>query len=171
MSKTCSRPTHPRNHSTDSTRCFCSHGYANILGQMINHSCYIIGTCECRILCLMTRIMLLGYHPFCFHANRKSILDWDGVAAVPLKLSTISIAQSFFPERLQKLGLKLDAKLDILFQVPEYPQYLEIQEALGLYGRSKFERNLRRLKRNGLKRWNVFIDKFWPKLPRIWKKS
>ena len=64
----------------------------------------------------MMRIMLLGYHPFCFHANCKSIIDWDGVAAVPLKLSTISIAESFFPEHLQKLGLKLDTKLDVLFQ-------------------------------------------------------
>ena len=49
-------------------------------------------------------------------------------------------------------------------EVPEYPQYLEIQEALGLYGRSQFERILRRLKRNGLKRWNVFVDKIWPKI-------
>jgi len=56
-------------------------------------------------------------------------------------------------------------------QVPEYPQYVEIQEALGLYGRSQFERILRRLKRNGLKRWNVFVDKIWPKVWRIWKKS
>ena len=100
----------------DSTRCFCSHGYVNILGQTISHSYYIIGTCECRMLCLMTRITLLGYNPFCFYAYWKSILDWDGVAAVPLKLSTISIAQSFFPEDLQKLGLKLDTKLDVLFR-------------------------------------------------------
>ena len=199
----------------------------------------------------MMRIMLLGYHPFCFYTNCKSILDWDGVAAVPLKLSTISIAQSFFPEDIQKLGLKLDTKLDVLFQqelsriewerssstqwsqmflhskenqflfnmlrfghplstlrkdypdlmaealyrssetlalaesewkafvddyyiasglqLPAYPQYVEVQEALGLYGRSQFERTLRRLKRNGLKRWNMFVDKIWPKVRRIWK--
>ena len=189
----------------------------------------------------MMRIMLLGYYHFCFHTNNKSIVDWDGVAAVPLKLTTISIAQSFFPESLQKLGLKLDNKLDVLFrqelsriewekssstqwsqmflhskenrflfdilrpghnlltlredypdflteslyrssetlalaksewsafindfyirsglQVPEYPQYVEIQEALGLCGRSQFEPTLRTLKRNGLKRWNVVVDK------------
>ena len=174
------------------------------------------------------------------------------MAAVPLKLSAISIAQTFFPEHLQKLGLKLDIKLDALFrqelsrieweksssiqwsqmflhskenrflfdilrlshnlstlqkdypdllaetlyrssetlnlaksewtsfanefyinsglQVPEYSQYVEIQEALGLCGRSPFERILRRLKRNGLKRWNVFVDKIWPKIGRIRKK-
>jgi hypothetical protein len=199
----------------------------------------------------MTRITLLGYHPFYFHANFKSIIDWDGVAAVPLKLSTISIAQSFFPEHIQKLGLKLDTKLDVLFQqelsriewekssstkwsqmflhskenmflfdilrlghplstlrkdypdliaetlyrssealafaksewtafvddyyiasglqLPEYPQYVEVQEALGLYGRSQFECTLRRLKRNGLKRWNMLVDKIGPKVWRIWK--
>ena len=52
-------------------------------------------------------------------------------------------------------------------QVPEYSQYVEIQEALGLYGRSQFERTLRRLKRIGLKRWNVFLDKIWPKAQRL----
>lgn len=171
------------------------------------------------------------------------------MAAVPLKLSAISIAQSFFPERLQKLGLKLDAKLDVLFrqelsrierekslsmqwsqmflhskenrflfdilrlghnlstlrkdypdllaealyrssktlilaksewttfvnefyinsylQVPEYSQYVEIQEALGLYGRSQFERILRKLKRNVLKRWNMLVDNIWTKIQGI----
>jgi hypothetical protein len=194
----------------------------------------------------MMRITSLGYHSFLFHANCKSILDWDGVAAVPLKLSTISIAQSFFSERVQKLGIKLDAKLDALFRqelnrmewerssstqwsqmfqhskentflfhilrlahglpalqedypeflaealrrspetlalaesewkafsyefytdvglpMPDNPQYVEIQEALGLYGRSQLERTLRRLKRNGIKWWNVFADKLWSKL-------
>lgn len=171
------------------------------------------------------------------------------MAAIPLKLSAISIAESFFPEPFQKLGLKLDSELDDLFrqelsriewekssstqwsrmflhsrentflfdmlrlghgltilrkdypdiladalyrssetlalaesewmkfadefftsrgfQVPEYPQYVEIQEALGLYGRSRFERILRKLKRNGSKRWNVFVDKIRSKCERI----
>ena len=44
--------------------------------------------------------------------------------------------------------------------VPDYPQFVEIQEALGLYGQSQFERTFRRLKRTLLKHWNVFFDRF-----------
>src|SRR5438046_7793714 len=53
--------------------------------------------------------------PLFFRSNCKSILDWDGVAAVPMKLSAISIAQSFIPPHYQNLGWKLDPKLNLLF--------------------------------------------------------
>ena len=175
----------------------------------------------------------------CRRTNYKSIVDWDDVGAVPLKLSAISIAQSFFPE---ESGIKLDGNLDEFFKqelsrieqerssstewsqmfvhskenlllfdilrlgngfrelrknhadllvevlhrsteklalaatewkafthefyidqglpVPDYPQFVEIQEALGLYGQSQFERTFRRLKRTFLKRWNMLFDRF-----------
>jgi hypothetical protein len=174
--------------------------------------------------------------------NLIGIIDWDDVTAIPLKLSAISIAESFFPQGPEVLGYKLDSKLDELFQqelrriewekssstewsqmflhsrenrflldilrmgrnflelketypdllakalhrssanlalatsewraftteyyldknltIPDYPDYVEIQEALGIYGRSKLTRWLHKLKRNALKRWNVFIDKY-----------
>ena len=44
--------------------------------------------------------------------------------------------------------------------VPNDSQFVEIQEALGLYGRFKSERVLRRIKRNTQKRWAVLIDKY-----------
>jgi hypothetical protein len=219
---------------------------------MINHSCYIIGIYECRILCLMMKTTLSGC-PLFFHANCKRILDWDAVGAVPLKLSTISIRESFFPVWVNRGGLNLDSKLDDLFrqelshiewekssstkwsqmflhseenrflhdilrwgsglsrlqrdypdllpeilyrspeklalaesawnylaqrlytsagvEPPDYPQLIEIQEGLGLYGRSQFARILHRLKRNVLKRWNVMVDKLRSKFRRIWKKT
>ena len=176
---------------------------------------------------------------FSRRTNYKSIIDWDDVGAVPLRLSAISIAQSFFPE---ESAIKLDGNLDEFFKqelsrieqerssstewsqmfvhskenlllfdilrlgkgfrglqkdhgdllveilhrstqklalaatewkafahefyidqglsVPDYPQFVEIQEALGLYGQSRLERTFRRLKRTLLKRWNVFFDRF-----------
>ena len=53
-----------------------------------------------------------------------------------------------------------DYYLDKNITIPDYPDYVEIQEALGICGRSKLKRWLRKLKRNALKRWNVFIDKY-----------
>ena len=55
-----------------------------------------------------------------------------------------------------------DFYLDKNLTIPDYPEYVEIQEALGICGRFKLERWFRKLKRNALKRWNVFIDKYWP---------
>jgi hypothetical protein len=173
----------------------------------------------------------------------RRIIDWDDVGAVPLKLSAISIAQSFFPKESE---IKLDDNLDELFKqelsrieqerklssewpqmfvhskenlllfdilrlgngftelrknhasllieilrrsteklalaetewkafahefyidqglpIPDYPQFIEIQESLGLYGHSRLERIFWRFKRSLLKRWNVFFDKFWSML-------
>ena len=54
--------------------------------------------------------------------------------------------------------------IDQGFPVPDYPQFVEIQEPLGLYGQSQFERTFGRLKRTLLKRWNVFFDRFWSTL-------
>ena len=48
--------------------------------------------------------------------NLIGVIDWDDVAAVPIKFSAISIAESFFPEGLELLGCKLDSNLDELFQ-------------------------------------------------------
>jgi hypothetical protein len=50
--------------------------------------------------------------------------------------------------------------LDKGLSVPNYSQFIEIQEALGLYGQSRLERFVRKIKRNGRKRWVVLIDKF-----------
>jgi hypothetical protein len=41
--------------------------------------------------------------------------------------------------------------------LPDWPQYLEIQESLGLYGRTPAERNFRRLKRNVQRRASIFV--------------
>jgi len=174
--------------------------------------------------------------------NLIGIVDWDNVGAVPLKLSAVSIAESFFPQGFGLLGCKLDNNLDDLFQqelrrielekssstewsqmflhskeniflfeilltdhkflelreiypdllaqvlyrssenlalaasewrafasqlyldrnctIPDYPDFVEIQEALGIYGRSKVERWLWKLRRNVLRLWNIFIDKY-----------
>jgi hypothetical protein len=48
--------------------------------------------------------------------------------------------------------------------ISDYPQYIEIQEALGTYRRSRFERAFRKLKRIVLKQRNVLVDKFGPML-------
>jgi hypothetical protein len=175
--------------------------------------------------------------------NMIGIIDWDDVGAVPLKLSAVSIAESFFPQGFEILGCKLDGNLDDLFQrelrrieqekssstewsqmflhsrenlflfeilltnrsflelreiypdllaqalcrssenlalvasewrafasrfyldrnhtIPDYPDFVEIQESLGIYGRSRLERWVRKLRRNGLRQWNIFIDKHW----------
>jgi hypothetical protein len=50
--------------------------------------------------------------------------------------------------------------IDQGLSVPDYPQFVEIQEALGLYGQSRLERTFRRLKRTLLKRSNMFFDRF-----------
>ena len=171
------------------------------------------------------------------------VIDWDDVGAVPLKVSAVSIAESFFPQGFEILGCKLDSNLDDLFQrelrrieqekssstewsqmfmhsrenlflfeilltdrnflqlrkiypdllaqalcrssenialvasewrafasrfyldinytIPDYPDLVEIQESLGIYGRSKLERWSRKLRRNALRQWNIFIDKYW----------
>jgi hypothetical protein len=172
--------------------------------------------------------------------NSASIIDWDDVGAVPLKLSAISIKEFLLPTS----RFILDSNQDILFQselhriereklsstewsrmflkskenaflnnllqprqgctfvklqqkypkfmadaldrspealnlaasewkyftydvfesrgipVPDLPQYVEIQEGLGIYGRSNFERTLRKLKRASQKWLNVVWYKF-----------
>jgi hypothetical protein len=44
--------------------------------------------------------------------------------------------------------------------IPDYPQFIQIQEALGLYGQSKLERTLRRIKSRIRKCWYVIVDHF-----------
>ena len=55
---------------------------------------------------------LVGYIPPCY-ADFKSIIDWDDVGTVPLKLSAISIAESFAPRESR---LQLDPETDDLFR-------------------------------------------------------
>jgi hypothetical protein len=45
--------------------------------------------------------------------------------------------------------------------VPDLPQYVEIQEGLGIYGRSPIERSLRKFKRRFAKHANVFLNKMF----------
>jgi hypothetical protein len=188
---------------------------------------------------------LISYKSFVLKANFKSIIDWDDIGAVPLKLSAISIAESFVTFGS---GYKLDPEMDDLFRqelhrieeensgttkwsqmfsysrenvflfdilrlgfdfislrknhpdylaealrrnpdtlsraatewkiftqekyfdynlsVPNYPLFIEIQEALGLSGKSKLERLFRRIRRNTQKRWAVLVDKF-----KTWNKK
>jgi hypothetical protein len=181
--------------------------------------------------------------------NLAGIIDWDGVAAIPIRLTAISLGENFFPSGLQ-LKYRLDSDLDEQFRrelcrleekekdssstkwcqmyllsrenrfmfailqmgstlgelresYPDLleealhrspvsislaafeweemtvefnytiggtstkkPVYVEIQETLGLYGKSKLERWFRKIKRNTLKRWNVFIDVNWSRRRR-----
>lgn len=63
------------------------------------------------------------------------------------------------PENLARAASEWKAFTDEIYinrdiAVPDYPMYVEIKEALGLYGRSKFERVFRRLKRRAQRRLN-----------------
>lgn len=51
--------------------------------------------------------------------------------------------------------------------IPDWPQYIEIQEGLGLYGRSRLERVGRKLKRRAQK----WLDILWDKISTICKSS
>jgi len=162
--------------------------------------------------------------------NTKSIVDWDNVAAVPLKLSALSIEESFWEapevkldrkqarlfqselnrierkksfstewsqmfqqskeneflfdilrsgcdiadlrwkyrefltealhrsqETIKQAASEWEAFVDEFFRnkgrvIPDWPQYVEIQEGVGIYG------PWRRLKRRALKWWNVLWD-------------
>ena len=55
--------------------------------------------------------------------------------------------------------------------VLDNPQFVEIQEGLGLYGRWVFERTLRRLKRTAQKRLNVFWDEICEGWGKGWQKG
>ena len=50
--------------------------------------------------------------------------------------------------------------------IPDHPSFVEIQEGLGLYGRTRLERSLRRIKRTAQKRLNVFIWRLYEWIPR-----
>lgn len=51
--------------------------------------------------------------------------------------------------------------------IPDHPSFVEIQEGLGLYGRTPLERSLRRIKRTAQKRLNVFIWRLYEWIPRL----
>ena len=53
--------------------------------------------------------------------------------------------------------------------VPDWPPFVEIQEGLGLCGRSLFERTLRKLKRTAQKELNVLWDEFCESWWKSWK--
>jgi len=59
--------------------------------------CCIIGICECRISWLTTMKTWLRKQFLCSPPDWNSIIDWDDVGAVPLRLSQISIAEPFVP--------------------------------------------------------------------------
>ena len=202
----------------------------------------------------MKTVICLRKSPVCPQANSaKSVIDWDDVSAVPLKLSAISIRESLWngqeikldneqaqlfqhelgrieqnssshewsqmflhskenkflsdilrprealsfaalrllyrellaealhrtPETLELAASEWKAFTDETFRnrgrpVPDWPQYVEIQEALGLRGRSSFERTLRKLKRTTQKRLDVLWDEFcegWWKVGKGGKKG
>jgi hypothetical protein len=54
------------------------------------------------------------------------------------------------------------------YTVPDRSQYVEIQEALGIYGRSKFERTFRRIKRTAQNRLNMFLDGLCSAILKAW---
>ena len=61
------------------------------------------------------------------------------------------------PETLEQAASEWEAFADELFRnkgrvIPDWPQYVEIQEGVGIYG------SWRRLKRRALKWWNVLWD-------------
>jgi hypothetical protein len=192
-------------------------------------------------------------YPICSQTNSaKSIIDWDDVAAIPLKLSAISIKDLMWVRDDRNSNIvsetKLDSKQAQLFEhelsrleqeaffftewsqmflhskenqvlffllrrtkgmtlaylrrkypeimsealyrspetlklaasewkvftdeyfishgwpVPDWPQYVEIQEELELYERSSFERTLRRFKRNAQK----WLKMLWCQIGRVW---
>jgi hypothetical protein len=43
--------------------------------------------------------------------------------------------------------------------VPDLPEYVEIQETLGLYGRTQLERTLRKMRRKLQRRWNLLFHR------------
>jgi hypothetical protein len=45
--------------------------------------------------------------------------------------------------------------------IPDLPQYVEIQEALGIYGRSPIERAVRKFKRRLAKYANTFLHRIF----------
>src|SRR5271155_5569295 len=51
--------------------------------------------------------------------------------------------------------------------IPDHPSFVEIQEGLGLYGRTPLERSLRRIKRTAQKPLNVFIWRLYEWIPRL----
>jgi hypothetical protein len=55
-------------------------------------------------------------------------------------------------------------------KVPDWPRYVEIQEALGIYGQSQFECTFRRIKRRAQKYLNIFFDGFGSAISKIWRK-
>jgi hypothetical protein len=51
--------------------------------------------------------------------------------------------------------------------IPDHPSFVEIQEGLGLYGRTPLERSLRRIKRTAQKRLNVLIWRLYEWIPKF----
>ena len=55
--------------------------------------------------------------------------------------------------------------------VPDLPLYVEIQEALGIYGRSRLERAFRQIKRRAQKHLNVLFDGLRSAISKVWGQS
>jgi len=75
------------------------------------------------------------------------------------------------PEALESAAAEWKSFTDLFtsqgLRVPEFPQYIEIKEALGIYGRSSLERAFRKLKRAAQKRLNVFRYQIWRKTKMV----
>jgi hypothetical protein len=54
--------------------------------------------------------------------------------------------------------------------VPNWPRYVEIQEALGIYGPSQFDCAFRRIKRSTQKHLNMFFDGLCSAILKMWGK-
>jgi hypothetical protein len=67
------------------------------------------------------------------------------------------------PETLSLAAYEWKIFADVYFRqgnrtVPDLPIYVEIQEALGIYGRSRLERAFRQIKRRAQKHLNVLLN-------------
>jgi len=86
---------------------------------------------------------------FGFKALRERHPDF--LAEAPDRISLAAVEwKSFADEKYLNKG----------FSVPDHPKFVEIQEVLGLYGQTKWERKFRRMKRKAQKHVYVFFDWF-----------
>jgi hypothetical protein len=102
---------------------------------------------ENRFLFKILRPRKIGYHLRDLRSEFPKIFD----EAVHRSQETLEMAESewelFADEFYRNRGLL----------VPDWPNYVEIQEGLGIYGRSPFERKLRKLKRRIQRQLNLLL--------------
>jgi hypothetical protein len=100
-------------------------------------------------------------HRFLFDILRRgrNLLElrrvYPDLFAESLRHPNLSLAGSYWRE------FAAEFFLDKNRTIPDDPEFIKIQEGLGICGQSNFERWFRKLKRNVLKDWNLFVDKYW----------